>query len=374
MTHTHRPGGRRPPALGRGARRRCGRGRPGSVAVRPDPPAISPVGSRRARPRCSDCPGGAIFVKAVGAELNPESPEFHRREAVVSAALPPAPRVPAAARRLRRRRLGGAGLRGDRRRAAGASVGPAASCEAAVQRARCAARRPHAQPRRRTRRLRPTGCSPSSAAGPSWRPWPSRPRGSTRGAPATWTAWPSSSRGGPTQWQGRRCSTATCAPTTCWSPAAASCSSTGRTPVSARRSSTSSPGRPRWSWRAVRLPKSCSPFPRPGRRSTATSSRRWSPRSAGSWCRHSLQPAPPGLPTLRAFQAAQGAVALAWLRAPHGLVTPGAPSAGTPVGSAACASDCRSPTSPPTRHPVSSSTGWSPWRPRRRRPATTRSG
>ena len=35
-----------------------------------------------------DCPGGAIFVKAVGAALNAESPEFHRREAVVSAALP----------------------------------------------------------------------------------------------------------------------------------------------------------------------------------------------------------------------------------------------------------------------------------------------
>jgi aminoglycoside phosphotransferase len=35
-----------------------------------------------------DCPGGAIFVKAVGAALNAVSPEFHRREAVVSAALP----------------------------------------------------------------------------------------------------------------------------------------------------------------------------------------------------------------------------------------------------------------------------------------------
>ncbi len=29
---------------------------------------------------------------------------------------------------------------------------------------------------------------------------------------------------------------------------------------------------------------------------------------------HSLRPVPPGLPTLRAFQAAQGEVALAWLR------------------------------------------------------------
>ena len=41
-----------------------------------------------------ECPGGAIFVKAVGAELNAVSPEFHRREAVVSAALPPAPELP----------------------------------------------------------------------------------------------------------------------------------------------------------------------------------------------------------------------------------------------------------------------------------------
>jgi hypothetical protein len=34
----------------------------------------------------------------------------------------------------------------------------------------------------------------------------------------------------------------------------------------------------------------------------------------GFLVRHSLQPPPPGLPTLRAFQAAQGALALAWLR------------------------------------------------------------
>ncbi len=33
-------------------------------------------------------PGRAVFVKAVGAELNPDSPHLHRREAVVSAALP----------------------------------------------------------------------------------------------------------------------------------------------------------------------------------------------------------------------------------------------------------------------------------------------
>jgi hypothetical protein len=35
---------------------------------------------------------------------------------------------------------------------------------------------------------------------------------------------------------------------------------------------------------------------------------------SGFLVRHSLQPPPPGLPTLRSFQAAQGTVALAWLR------------------------------------------------------------
>ena len=33
-------------------------------------------------------------MKAVGAALNPDSPEFHRREAVVSASLPAAPQFP----------------------------------------------------------------------------------------------------------------------------------------------------------------------------------------------------------------------------------------------------------------------------------------
>jgi aminoglycoside phosphotransferase len=35
-----------------------------------------------------ECPGQALFVKAVGASLNPESPVMHRRESVVSASLP----------------------------------------------------------------------------------------------------------------------------------------------------------------------------------------------------------------------------------------------------------------------------------------------
>ncbi len=41
-----------------------------------------------------ECPQGAVFVKAVGEELNPQSPALHRREAVVSGALPPLPAFP----------------------------------------------------------------------------------------------------------------------------------------------------------------------------------------------------------------------------------------------------------------------------------------
>ncbi len=36
---------------------------------------------------------------------------------------------------------------------------------------------------------------------------------------------------------------------------------------------------------------------------------------AGYFTRRSLQPAPPGIPTVRAFQAAQGAIARQWLAA-----------------------------------------------------------
>ncbi len=39
-------------------------------------------------------PDRAVFVKAVGPELNPDSPAMHRREAVISAALPASPHFP----------------------------------------------------------------------------------------------------------------------------------------------------------------------------------------------------------------------------------------------------------------------------------------
>ena len=119
----------------------------------------------------------------------------------------------------------------------------------------------------------------------------------------------------------RRCSTATCAPTTCSSPAPASCSSTGRTPVSAHRSSTWSPGRPPWSWRAGPPPKTCSPF-----RSTGSAIDRdaVAPLVAafgGFLVCHSLQPPPPGLPTLRAVPGRAGCGGAGLGPAPHGLVS-----------------------------------------------------
>ena len=52
----------------------------------------------------------------------------------------------------------------------------------------------------------------------------------------------------------------------------------------------------------------------PDAASTPTSSPSLLAAIGGFFVSHSLRPPPPGLPTLRAFQAAQGEVALAWLR------------------------------------------------------------
>lgn len=66
---------------------RLGRGTP--EAVRDLPGGFSPGATSILQWR-----DRSVFVKAVGPELNPDSPGMHRREAVVSAALPPSPRLP----------------------------------------------------------------------------------------------------------------------------------------------------------------------------------------------------------------------------------------------------------------------------------------
>ena len=57
------------------------------VAIRDLPGGFSPGATT-----VLEWTGRAVFVKAVGPELNAESPSMHRREAVVSAALPSTPR------------------------------------------------------------------------------------------------------------------------------------------------------------------------------------------------------------------------------------------------------------------------------------------
>ena len=94
----------------------------------------------------------------------------------------------------------------------------------------------------------------------------------------------------------------------------ASCSSTGPTPPSARRSSTSSPGRPRSCSRVGPPPEELLARHATARRRTPTSSPCCSPRSAGSSWRTRCGRRRPGCRPCARFQAAQGEVALAWLR------------------------------------------------------------
>ena len=316
VTTPDRPGGRRPPALGRGARRGAGRGRPGSAAATPDAVRDLSGGFSPGATAVLECPGGAVFVKAVGGELNPDSPELHRREAVVSAALPPAPALPAAARRLRRRRLGGAGLRGGRRAAAARIPGTGASSQAAVRAldALHDALTPSPVPRARAGgRHAPRT---SSVAGPSWPPWTGPRRASTRGRAAHLdrlaeleSGWPDAVRGLDAA------STATCAPTTC------SSTGDGVVFVDWPHAAVGTPVFDLVAWApSVVLEGGPAARRAPGRatgrraRSTPTSSPCCSPPSAASSCRTRCGRHRPGFPTLRPFQAAQGEVALAWLR------------------------------------------------------------
>ena len=152
-------------------------------------------------------------MKAVGAALNPESPEFHRREAVVSAALPPTSEFP---------RLLDVYDDGDWVALAFEAIdgGPPAhpwdrrQLEAAVQAldalhdALTPSPVPDAPAAADRLQFLFGGWARAGGAGPA-------PRGARHlERPPPRVAWPSSSRGGVRQLQGRRCSTATCAPTT----------------------------------------------------------------------------------------------------------------------------------------------------------------
>ena len=346
-----------------------------SGAGRPRPSVTSRAGSRPVPTSVLEWPGRTVFVKAVGADAESRlagHPPPRGGGLGRAAAVPP---VPAAARRLRRRRLGGPRVRARRRAAAGISLG------------RRRARRGGGRPRALHATLTPPPAPCVEPAAVYFRPlfggWAAlasgdEPPAGARcvGPPAPGPRWPSSSRTGPPPSPVTRSSTATCGLTTSCSDRAAWSSSTGPMPRSARRCSTSWRGRPSVVLEGGPAPEELLARP-PGSAcrvdpdvpSTVAAGRRQrvlrgalAPPAATRACRRCAASRPPRVRWPWAGSAA----------APAGDGRHG--GSGAPVGSAACASDCRSRTSPPASHPAPSSTASLPWRPRPRTPASTRCG
>ena len=165
------------------------------------------------------------------------------------------------------------------------------------------------------RRRRPTGCSTSSAAGPSSPPRTESLRASTSGADATSTGWPSSKSGwpdavaGPTLLHGDVRSDNVLVTDdgvvvfVDWPHA---CVGTAAFDLVAWAPSVTLEGGPA----PEELLALSEATPTADRDVLAVLVAAFS----GFLVTHSLRPSPPGLPTLRAFQAAQGAVASAWLQ------------------------------------------------------------
>ena len=310
------PPARRPASTCPGPRcpTRCGRGRPASAAARRRPPATSRRVLAGCDHACSTAHGGAIFVKAVGAALNPESPDLHRREAVVSAALPSGPEFP---------RLLDVYDDGDWVALAFEAIDgrpPAHPWDArelasAVRRARCPARRAHAQPGAGRRRPRPTGCAHlfggwAELAAMARPPdgldaWSGRNLGRLAELEAGWP----DAVAGPTLVHGD-----------VRSDNLLVTSSGGVVFVDWPHAGVGAPVFDLVAWApSVVLeggpaPEELLALPRPCLRGRPRRPGRPARRLQRLLGAHSLRPPPPGLPTLRPFQAAQGAVALAWLR------------------------------------------------------------
>ena len=291
---------------------------------------------------------------------------MHRREAVISAALPASPRFP----RLLATyddghwvALAFEAVEGrpphhpwDPARARGGRGGPVRPARGRSRRARC--RRSNPSP------STPGGSSAAGARSPRRR----RPAGaSTPGQPCTWTGWPSWSRAGPRPARvrtlvhgdvradnvlvaGERGGVRGLAPRlggeprlrrrrlgalgrSRGRPAARGAAGPLRAVAPGRSRRGHGPARGDQRLLRVALPRTAAA----GAADTATPSK--PPRARWRW---------PGCGAARVGDARRGA--------------PGAP-----VGSAPCASDCRSPTSPRTSRPAPSSTASSTWRRRPRR-------
>ena len=260
-------------------------------------------------------PDRAVFVKAVGAELNPDSPELHRREAVVSAALPRvAPQFP---------RLLDVYDDGDWVALAFDAVDgrpprhpwDAASCAAVVGALAALhdALTPSPAPRARAagrlaapalRRLGRAGRHGRAAAGLD--PWSGRHLDRLAELESGWP-------------DGVRRADAAARRRARRQPARRAADGVVFVdwPHAACRRAGLRPGGLGALGRAggrARLPRTCWPCHEPSRRVDPDASTVLVAAFGGFFVRHSLRPPPPGLPTLRPFQAAQGAVALAWLR------------------------------------------------------------
>ena len=270
-------------------------------------------------------PGRSVFIKAVGTELNPESPDMHRREATISAALPASPRFP---------RLLATYDDGDWVALAFEAVdgrpprhpweeGELAAVSAglsAMHRELTPSPAPGLEPLAvRAQRL--------FGGGARWPRTGHRP-GSIRGPSDTWPGWPSWKRAGP-----RLAAGSTLVHGDVRGDNVLLTADGGVVFVDWPHAAVGNPAFDLVAWAPSVVLEG---GPQPEELLARYRSTRGIEDDAvtvllaaisGFFVSHSFTPSPPGLPTLRPFQAAQGAVALAWLerrtgwRAPASVLT-----------------------------------------------------
>ena len=349
--HTHRPGGRRPPALGPGAGGGAGVGGRGRRRAPPRPCATWPGGFSPGATAVLECArrrrlrqGGRRRAEPRFPGLPPPGGRGVRRAAAVA----PRPAPPGV---LRRRGLGGARLRGRSTGGRRATRGTRDELDRVADGAVVPA--PTSSPRARCRRWTRWPTTPARIFG-GWaelaatRRRHRRPR--RRGRRATWTrlaelesGWPAACAGSTLLHGDVRADNVLVADERRRVRGLAP--RRGRVPglrpgrLGALGRARGRARRPKSCWRAT-----CPPVP-----STPTSSPScWPPWPASSWRARSGRHRP-GSPPCGPSRPPR--VRWRWPGCGAAPAGDGPHGAGAPVGSAACASDCRSPTSPPASTP-----------------------
>ena len=257
-------------------------------------------------------PERAVFVKAVGPELNPDSPAMHRREAVISAALPTSPRFPRLLATYDDGRWVALAFEAVDGRPPHHPWDPG---ELAAVAAALAALHEELTPSPRARARTPRRLRPAALRRLGRARHPSAPRrASTPGPPRTWIGWPSLESGWP-----EACAGATLVH---GDVRADNVLLAGGEVVFVDwpHGSVGNPAFDVVGW-APSVVLEGGPPPEellaghgPSCRVDPDVVTVLLAAVSGFFVAHSLEPAPPGLPTLRRFQAAQGEVALDWLR------------------------------------------------------------